>query len=149
VDRGHLGAATAAVGAVAALVLATALARVSSAYLDDQPWFGGLFVLGALLLVIAGLDLWSPARRTGMWRMGAVGWLIAVGGYAASEAAGLPDASDSQPWWDTWLVTGAVAAGIYLLAWVVGISSGRSSVRAGRRPHRLGRHAAPSRSAMT
>jgi hypothetical protein len=144
-----LDAATAAVGAIAALVLAVVVTRVSSAYLDDQPWFGGLFVLGALLLTIVGLDLWSPVRRAGMWRMGAVGWLVAVVGYAASAVAGLPDASDSQGWWDPWLRAGAVAAAVYLMAWGVAVSAGQSTASARPRPHRLSRHSASSRSATT
>lgn len=110
------GSVATVVGALSALVLGVVSGRVASSYLDDQPWVGVLYLVGAILLVIVGLDLWSPARRRGMWSLGAVACLGVTVVFLASAAAGLPDGSDSQSWWNAWVGAGLLVEAVYVVA---------------------------------
>jgi hypothetical protein len=115
-EQRGVSTAAAAIGALAALVLAAVLLRVSSAFVADQPWVGGLFALCGLLLFLVGTDLWSPVRRAGMWALGAGTALAAVAVYVVSALVGLPEGTERESWWNTWLLAGVLAAGVYLLA---------------------------------
>ena len=97
-------------------MLAAVLTRVSTAYLAEQPWVGGLFVLGGLLMFLVGIDLWSPVRRAGMWVLGAATALAAVAAYAVTALVGLPEGAEEESWWDTWLGAGLLSVSVYVLA---------------------------------
>jgi hypothetical protein len=131
----------AAVGAVAALVLGVVTGRVASTYLDDQAWVGVLYLVGAILLVIVGFDLWSPARRRGMWSLGALACVGVTAVFLVSLAAGLPDGSTSRSWWNAWVGTGLLAEAVYVVAMTTWLSSARPvESRAGWRGEVAGLH---------
>jgi peptidoglycan/LPS O-acetylase OafA/YrhL len=122
VNREHTSAGAAAVGALAALAVAAVVVRVASAYLDDQPWAGVLYLLCAVLLLIVGLDLWSPVRRRGMWWLGAAAGLGVVVIYLVSLAVGLPSGSERESWWDAWVGAGLLAMAVYVVAMTMWLS---------------------------
>jgi hypothetical protein len=114
-----------ALGALAALVVGAVAGRVASSYLDDQPWVGVLYLVGAILLVIVGLDLWSPARRRGMWSLGALACLGVTVVFVVSAAVGLPSGSESQPWWNAWVGAGLLAEAVYVVAMTAWLAADR------------------------
>ncbi|RNM13069.1 hypothetical protein [Nocardioides pocheonensis] len=126
------GSIATVVGALGALVLGVVTGRVASSYLDDQPWVGMLYLVGAILLVIVGLDLWSPARRRGMWSLGALACLGVTAVFLVSTAAGLPDGSESQPWWDAWVGVGLLALAVYVVAMTAWLASARAAASGAR-----------------
>jgi len=127
-------AAAVALGALSALALAVITLRIAPTYLDDQPVLGFVLVLGALLALIVGFDLWSVRRRPGMWSLGAAACAIVALGYVVSVVAGLPDGSDTS-WWDAWVGAGLLAVSAYVVAMAVWFSAVPRPTR-----HRVSRH---------
>lgn len=131
-DETVAGSLATVVGALGALVLGVVTGRVASSYLDDQPLVGMLYLVGAILLVIVGFDVWSPVRRRGMWSLGAFACLGVTAVFVVSTAAGLPDGSESQPWWDTWVGAGLLALAVYVVAMTTWLASRRTAASGAR-----------------
>jgi hypothetical protein len=104
-----------AIGAAAALVLVLVTVRLAAAYLDAEPVIGALLLIAAAPLVLVAYDLWSPLRRWGMWRLGAIACLGLVAVYLVGIAVGLPSAYDDA-WRTEWALGGLALVLVYLAA---------------------------------
>lgn len=103
------------VAIVAALISAGLHAQLVPEHLEEVPYLGSLFLIGAVLLVLAVIGLLvRPWRRLGWW-LGSVVCAGMIAGYVLSRTVGLPQGYQ-EGWGDTAGTVSLVVQAIFLLA---------------------------------
>lgn len=99
---------------IAALVSAVVHAQLVPEHLEEVPYIGSLFLIGAVLLVLAVIALVvRPWRRVGWW-LGSIVSAGMIAGYVLSRTVGLPQGYKEE-WGDTPGTVSLVVQAVFLL----------------------------------
>ena len=100
---------------IAALASAVVHAQLVPEHLEEVPYIGSLFLIGAVLLLLAVIALAVRRWRRVGWRLGSIVCAGMIAGYVLSRTAGLPQGYKEE-WGDTPGTVSFVVQAVFLLA---------------------------------